>query len=102
MTFDEPDFEALAKNWLRVDPRTSAQDAQLQARIQARLAAALAERRRQVRAAAQDEGGDLVVSIDRSRLCPETGLDLSALAELAGFVEELSEGPKSDSESEDQ
>ena len=96
MTSDEPDFEALAKNWLKVDPRTHDQDAELKARIQARLAAALAERRRQVREAAANEGGDLVVSVDRSRLCPETGIDLAALAELAGFVEELAEDPKSE------
>lgn len=84
----EPDFDALAESWLAGDRRTEELSSERREQLKRRLAEALAARRRHN---LEQEKGDLVVSIDRSRLGKDSPIDHEAIIELARFVEEVAE-----------
>lgn len=86
----EPDFKALARAWVDNDPRTRDISEEQSSELVARLATALERRRKQV-GAPESSGGDLVISVDRSRLDDHTGVDRDALRQVTEFVREISE-----------
>lgn len=89
----EPDFDALADSWVSGDPRTEDLSPERREQLKRRLAEALLSRRKQN---LQQERGDLVVSVDRSRLQEKGAVDGDAIVELARFLEEVTEEPPKD------
>ena len=85
---EDPDFDTLAASWIEGDPRTQDLEPEQRQRLIARMSQALEKRRKQN---LKEQRGDLIVTVERSRLGGKFGLEDSAMDELVEIVQEVAD-----------